>query len=196
MNHDGANPVLVNHSRELYIFTSNLSKESNVQKMKDGAQRIIEECMRDGGGLALLMAASVEAEMILSELLQKGAPVDYTSRTGSTALTYAAHNGNSAMCSALITKGANLNASWNTTNERNEPYAVTPLVSAALTGKRNVVQLLIESGATAATGTQTDQLVRDYVGIHLPNIMSMLNRAEHQEDIQQPPHKKRIIDRS
>ncbi len=104
--------------------------------------------------LALILATSANAKSVadaaeerdgesLRALLKAGENVNEPQVDGTTALQWAAYNGDAAMAAALIEAGADVNA-------RNA-YGASALTEACTRGAAAIVKLLLEAGADAKT---------------------------------------------
>jgi ankyrin repeat protein len=86
----------------------------------------------------LLKAISCNNPEVVKLLLDKGADANFCSESGATPLSNAALLGNILICKNLVTNGANVN-----------PESSSPLLSAAIGGRVEVVKYLISANANA-----------------------------------------------
>lgn len=93
--------------------------------------------------LPVLQAAKHGKETILKLLLDAGANIEGDNGKGQTAVTYAAEAGHTGILRMLIERGANI-------DKRGGYYEYTPLIEAIVNQRRDAVELLLESGASAA----------------------------------------------
>ena len=109
---------------------------SEIKGSMPGSQRSVE-LMTPHGNKALHEAARHGHEQILLMLLRNGALIDSrTSSSGSTPLFYVATAG---VARILLDKGADINITNN--------FGITPLIVAAKSNRKAIVQLLLKNGA-------------------------------------------------
>ena len=93
-----------------------------------------------GRGWTLLMTAAVcDNNLLVLELLQRGASTEVEQHMGSTALALAAMQGSYQACVLLVNAGATINSV--------DQMGVTPFMSAAIKGHKAVAELLLRNGA-------------------------------------------------
>jgi ankyrin repeat protein len=94
------------------------------------------------GATALMHAAAVAPGAIVRQLLDAGADPNLADRAGATALMWATHDAERVRL--LLAAGANVNAM--------RSDGVTPLITAAIRGRADVMRLLIDAGADRRRG--------------------------------------------
>ena len=101
------------------------------------------------GLVALVEAAREGQELIVKTLLENGASANVQDGSGITALMRASQYGHLNIVSQLIRAGANVNYKNPTVWVMAKEYRRTPLHAAAYNGYTDIVELLLENGATA-----------------------------------------------
>jgi len=102
---------------------------------------------REGArGWTLLMAAAVhDHNLLVVELLQRGASTEVVQHTGSTALSLASMRGSLRAVQLLVQAGADVNAA--------DSMGVTPFMGAAIKGHRRIAEILLRAGARSVVRT-------------------------------------------
>jgi len=95
--------------------------------------------VNEDGWTPLLWAADSGHEVIVKQLLENGAAIDFESPHGHTPVSLAVKKGHSAIVKLLISRGA--------TFQTKDNKGRTPLLYAALNGDESLVKLLLEKGA-------------------------------------------------
>jgi len=93
-----------------------------------------------GGQNALMWATSERHTAVVEELVRRGADVKAGSKTGFTALMFAAQQGDVNLVNILIRAGAN-------PNDPQPKTSLTPLIIASAMGHVKTVELLLDNGA-------------------------------------------------
>jgi hypothetical protein len=102
------------------------------------------------GRPALIMAAKMGSAPIVEALLKKGADINARDEEGSTALLNAVRAHRTEVVRILLAGGASVDAAYQRAPDKGD----TPLIVAAMMGKGEIVQLLIEKDAdTKARGS-------------------------------------------
>jgi ankyrin repeat protein len=101
--------------------------------------------MQTASAESVAAAARVGSLDEVRDLLSAGAAVDEAEPDGSTAVLWAAYQGDSAMLSALVEAGADVNAG--------NRLGVTPLLLAARTGNAAIIRTLLDAGASIDDAT-------------------------------------------
>src|SRR5437660_709178 len=108
-----------------------------------------------GGQSALMWATSERHTAVVEELLRRGVDVQAGSKTGFTALMFAAQQGDVDIARILIRAGAK-------PNDPQPKTSLTPLIIASAMGHVKTVELLLDKGADP---NHVD--ARGYVALHL-----------------------------
>jgi len=118
-----------------------------------GSHRTDLEARADDGSTALILAARLEIENVVEQMIQHHVDVNAVDTAGKSALHWAAEVNNKQACELLLKHGANKDIQ----NEREE----TPLFLAAKEGSLDCVHILISHFANRDITDFMDRLPRD-----------------------------------
>jgi len=112
------------------------------------------------------------------QLLAEGVNVDYVDDDGMTSLQHAAYKGNVELCEMLLSRGSDVNYSAH-------ENGYTALMFAALSGKKDVVRVLLEHDACVGlvnTVQRTAAQMAAFIGQH--EIVSLINNFFSPKDLE------------
>ena len=168
--HCGANPNVRDSKGRTPLHTAIASDSYGVFTIIANNNRCDLEAKSDDGSTALILAARLEMNKCVSDLIQHHVDVNASDLNGKTALHWACEVNNQRATDQLLKHGANKDSQ----NEREE----TPLFLASKEGSYDCVELLLSHFANRELTDYMDRLPRDIAAAKMHrDIVDLLERS-------------------
>lgn len=179
-DHDGCAPLHLSVVGGHPLTTQALLQGENWQGSSESKAEIRKSISKSGAVLAL--ATKSNYSTIVQMLVDAGVDLNWRDKTNETALHVAARFGH-AECARIIIKGTELQKGDLEATENT--YAWTPLHVAAVDGKLNVAELLVEAGADTTRIDSSGWTAREHAALRGHMDIARLLAVDTVED--EPP---------
>lgn len=179
-DHDGCAPLHLSVVGGHPLTTQALLQGENWQGSSESKAEIRKSIAKSGAVLAL--ATKSNYSTIVQMLVDAGVDLNWRDKTNETALHVAARFGH-AECARIIIKGTELQKGDLEATENT--YAWTPLHVAAVDGKLNVAELLVEAGADTTRIDSSGWTAREHAALRGHMDIARLLAVDTVED--EPP---------
>jgi len=158
-----------------------LSETVNLAGEEEWSDVAEEESETANAPLPLVQAVIANDEAKVRALIAEGADVNDVDNQGKTALHWAVQDGNVAIASLLLDAGADIEA------EDKEMYISSPLITAASTGKAEMIALLVEKGANINKKDADGMTALMYAAMngHKNAVKTLLQLGARRDDVDQ-----------